>query len=111
MNKFANSVERPTTALQLFEPDARAVYTLETAASLSQLPRRLIAVYYKCGLVSPVIDPACGWYFNGEAIRILRRIEYLRDACGLNLVGIRLMMDLAGQVQQLRGALDVRHHL
>jgi hypothetical protein len=26
-----------------------------------------------------VTDPMCGgWYFNDEAIRILRRIEYLR---------------------------------
>ena len=65
----------PITALQLFEPDARAVYTLEAAASLTQLPRRLIAVYFRHGLVSPVMDPACsGWYFNDEAIRILRRI-------------------------------------
>ena len=83
---FGNSVETPMTTLQLFEPDARAVYTLEAAASLTQLPRRLIAVYFRHGLVSPVMDPACsGWYFNDEAIRILRRIEYLRTACGLNI--------------------------
>ena len=76
---FGNSVETPKTTLQLFEPDARAVYTLEQAARLTQLPRRLIAVYFKDGLVSPVMDPACsGWYFNDEAIRILRRI----DICG-----------------------------
>ena len=108
MNMFANSMERSTTALQLFEPDARVVYALEAAANLSQLPRRLIAVYCKYGLVSPVMDPACsGWYFNDEAIRILRRIEYLRNTCGLNLVGIRLVMDLTREVEQLRGELSL----
>jgi MerR family transcriptional regulator/heat shock protein HspR len=107
MKMFGNSVETPTTTLQLFEPDARAVYTLEQAARLTQLPRRLIAVYFKHGLVSPVTDPACGgWYFNDEAIRILRRIDYLRSSCGLNLAGIKLMMDLAREVEQLREELN-----
>ena len=99
----------PITALQLFEPDARAVYTLEAAASLTQLSRRLIAVYFRHGLVSPVMDPACtGWYFNDEALRILRRIEYLRTACGLNIVGIKLIMDLAREVERLREELNFR---
>jgi MerR family transcriptional regulator, heat shock protein HspR len=109
MKTFGNPVQSPITTLQLFEPDARTVYTLEAAASLSQIPRRLIAVYFKHGLVSPVMDPACsGWYFNDEAIRILRRIEYLRSACGLNLAGIKLIMDLAGEVERLREELNFR---
>ena len=109
MKTFGNSVESPITTLQLFEPDARAVYTLEVAASLTQIPRRLIAVYFKHGLVSPVMDPACsGWYFNDEAIRILRRIEYLRSAYGLNMAGIKLIMDLAGEVERLREELNFR---
>ena len=87
-------VGNPITALQLFEPDARAVYTLDAVASLTQVRRRLIVVYCKHGLVSPVMDPACsGWYFNDEAIRILRRIEYLRTAYGLNLIGIKHRRD------------------
>src|ERR1700682_2076761 len=109
MKMFGNSVESPITTLQLFEPDVRAVYTLEAAARLTQLPRRLIAVYFSHGLVSPVMDPACsGWYFNDEAIRILRRIEYLRTACGLNIAGIKLIMDLAREVEQLREELNFR---
>ena len=106
---FGNSVETPITTLQLFEPDARAVYTLEAAARLTQLPRRLIAVYFRYGLVSPVMDPACsGWYFNDEAIRILRRIEYLRTTCGLNIACLKLIMDLAREVEQLREELNFR---
>ena len=109
MKMFGNSVETPITTLQLFEPDARAVYTLEAAARLTQLPRRLIAVYFRHGLVSPVMDPACsGWYFNDEAIRILRRIEYLRTICGLNIAGIKLIMDLARELELLREELNFR---
>jgi MerR family transcriptional regulator/heat shock protein HspR len=109
MNTFGNSVESLVTTLQLFEPDARAVYSLEAAASLTHLSRRLIAVYFKHGLVSPVMDPACsGWYFNDEAIRILRRIEYLRSACGLNMAGIKLIMGLTREVERLREELNFR---
>src|SRR3984957_18036853 len=109
MKMFGNSVERPITTLQLFEPDARTVYTLEAAARLNQVPRRLIAVYFRHGIVSPVMDPACsGRYFNDEAIRILRRIEYLRTACGLNIAVIKLIMDLASEVEQLREELNFR---
>jgi DNA-binding transcriptional MerR regulator len=109
MKMFGKPAKTSMTALQLFQPDARTVYTIETAASLAQVPRRRIVVYFKHGLVSPVMDPACsGWYFNDEAIRILRRIEYLRTACGLNMVGIKLIMDLAREVERLREELNLR---
>jgi DNA-binding transcriptional MerR regulator len=112
MNKFSNPVETSVTALQLFEPDARTVYTLDAVASLTQIPRRLIIVYCKHGLVSPVMDPACsGWYFNDEAIRILRRIEYLRTAGVFNLVGMKLVIDLLKEVEQLREELNFRRRL
>ncbi|MBV8353523.1 MAG: MerR family transcriptional regulator [Verrucomicrobia bacterium] len=90
-------------ALQVFEPDARTVYTIEMVARLAQVPRRLIVLYYKHGLVSPVRDPASsGWCFDEEAIRIVRRIEYLRSACNVNLAGIKLILGLTQEVERLR---------
>jgi MerR family transcriptional regulator, heat shock protein HspR len=90
-------------ALQVFEPDARTVYTIEMVAQLAQVPRRLIVLYYKHGLVSPVRDPASsGWCFNEEAIRIVRRIEYLRSTCDANLAGIKLILGLTEEVERLR---------
>jgi DNA-binding transcriptional MerR regulator len=58
------------------------------------------------------MDHACsGWYFNDEAIRILRRIDYLRTACGLNLRGIKLMLELSREVERLREELNfARRH-
>ncbi|MBV8415521.1 MAG: MerR family transcriptional regulator [Verrucomicrobia bacterium] len=90
-------------ALQVFEPDARTVYSIEMVAHLAQVPRRLIVLYYKHGLVSPVRDPASsGWCFDEEAIRIVRRIEYLRSACNVNLAGIKLILGLTQEVERLR---------
>jgi DNA-binding transcriptional MerR regulator len=90
-------------AVQLFEPALDAVYTIEAVEHLVHVPRQMIAVYCKHGLLSPVVDPACGgYYFNDEAIRTLRRIEYLRADCGINLVGIKLILRLTNEVESLR---------
>jgi DNA-binding transcriptional MerR regulator len=96
-------------ALQIFEPGTNTVYTIELAAQLAQVPRRMIVLYYKHGLVSPVTDPAgSGWYFDDEAIRTVRRIEHLRSTCGLNLAGIKLVMTLMNEVERLRT--ELRFH-
>ena len=109
MNMFRDSA-KTSTALQPFEPDTRSVYPIETVATLAQVPRRHIVVYFKYGLVSPAIDPAySGWWFDDEAIRVLRRIEYLRADCGINLTGIKLILDLTKEVELLRKELGFLH--
>jgi len=103
MNMTGDSVSSGNTALQPFEPDASSVYPIETVATLVQVPRCHIVVYFKYGPVSPVIDPAYGgWWFDDEAIRTLRRIEHQRVDCGINLTGVKLIMDLSREVDMLR---------
>jgi len=97
------AVEHQLHAIQLFEPDGETVYTIEAAAHIARVTRRSILVYYKHGLVSPVGDPeGGGYYFNDEAIRTLRRIEYLRSQCGISLVGIKMILRLMNEVEGLR---------
>ena len=89
--------------LQLFEPAPEAVYTIEAAANLAHVGRHRILVYYKQGLVSPVVAPECGgFYFNDEGVRTLRRIEYLRTNCGINLAGTRMILELQNELERLR---------
>ena len=96
-------IESASRELQLFEPDLDAVYTIEAAEHIAHVPRRLIAVYHKHGLVSSVVGPDCGgFYFNDEGIRELRRIEYLRTDCGINLAGIKMILRLMNEVERLR---------
>jgi DNA-binding transcriptional MerR regulator len=95
--------ESSITALQLFEPDSDLLYSIETAAQLGRVSRRLIAVYCRHGLLAPVMDPESGgWQFNDEAIRRLRRIEQLRAACGMNLTAIRMIVGLMEEVEHLQ---------
>ena len=100
---LTQEMEGGITTLQLFEPDANAVYSIETVAHVTSLPRHEIGVYCKEGLVSPVVDPECGgYYFNDEAIRTLRHIEHLRSDYGVSLRGVKMILDLMNEVEQLR---------
>ena len=93
----------PLRALQLLEPEPDAVYTIEATAHLAHVPRRTIALYCMHRLVSPVVDPECGgYYFNDEAIRTLRRIDFFHHNCGVNLIGTRLILELTDEVDRLR---------
>ena len=90
-------------AIQLFEPDPNTIYTLELAERFTRVPRRLIAIYYKHGLVSTIADPIeCGFLFNEKGIRALRRVEYLRSACGINLAGLKMIVALINETERLR---------
>jgi DNA-binding transcriptional MerR regulator len=94
----------PTRSLeiQLFEPPANAVYTIDSAAHLADVPRRSIAVYYKHGLVSSTVDPPHnGYYFDKEAILTLRRIEDLRTVCRNDLAVVKMILDLTNEVERL----------
>ena len=97
----------PFQALQLFDPDPAAVYSLEAAAHLARVPRRTILIYCKHGLLLPSGDPALGgYYFNAKAIRALRRIQSLRAVCGDDLAGIHMILQLTDEVHRLRAAMS-----
>jgi DNA-binding transcriptional MerR regulator len=93
-------------AVQSFEPDPVAVYSIETTAQLAGVPRRAILIYCKHGLISPTVDPTLwGYWFTADSIRTLRRIESLRQTCGDDFCGIAIILDLVNEVQTLRAQL------
>jgi MerR family transcriptional regulator, heat shock protein HspR len=104
-----DSVEKHASVPEAVELGEHSVHTIDVAARLAQVPRRLIVLYFKHGLVAPVDNSAAGdWYFDDEAIRVVRRIEQLRSACGLNLAGIKLVIALTAEVERLRT--ELRFH-
>jgi len=102
--------KRPQTssrAIQLFEPPADAVYTIESTSRIVDVPRRTLLVYCKHHLLAPATAPVDhGYYFDGDAIRTLRRIEALRTVCGDDFVGIKMILDLTAALERLRA--DIR---
>ena len=94
--------------LRIFEPDPDAVYSIEITERLTQIPRRTIAVYVKHRLISPMVEQGGGMFFDEEAIRLLRRIEQLRTSYGVNLPGIKMIMQLLEELEQRQVELRFR---
>ena len=93
--------------IQLFDPPPDAVYTIEATSHLVNVSRRTILIYCKHRLLSPATATSDhGYYFDGDAIRALRRIEALRTVCGDDLAGIKIILDLTAALERLQS--DVR---
>src|SRR5689334_3008624 len=90
------------------EPNAEdsAGYTLEILARITGVSTRTILQYQEHGLIHQVSNGEPR--FDDEAVRALRRIEHLRDACEMNLAGLKLLASLLEEVEKLRHELHTR---
>lgn len=89
--------------LQVFTVNPEDLLPIDAAAQLARMPRRLVLVCCRHGLVTPHHDPVDGgFYFSRHAIRTLQRIEYLRTSCGVNLAGVELILKLMEDIAELR---------
>ena len=96
--------------IQLFEPPPGALYTIDATSRIVDVPRRTILIYCKHHLLSPATSMADTYYFNGNAIRTLRRIETLRTVCGDDFAGIKIILDLTAALERLRADLRLFSH-
>jgi MerR family transcriptional regulator/heat shock protein HspR len=81
-------------------PDDYSAYTLEVFARISGVDQETILHYQRRGLVRPL--PGSRGLFDDEALRTLRRIQHLREACGVNETGIRIILDLLDELERFR---------
>jgi len=72
----------------------QAVYTLDILAEITGVSTQTLVQYQEHGLIRPE--------FDDETIRVLRRIEHLRESCEVNLAGLKLLTSLLEEVEQLR---------
>ena len=104
---MSTSSENPSWSLQPFVPEPEAVYSLDAAARLARMPRRLVLLCCQRELVAAYRDPDYGGYaFDAEAIRTLQRIQFLREECGVNFTGIEIILELMDEVRRLRRTED-----
>ena len=90
-----------------WEPAPGMLYTIDGVAQAASLPRRLIALYSRDGLIQPAFEPGDGgWYFTAETIHTLRRIQSLRVIHQLDLSGVRLVLRLLKEIERLRIEMD-----
>ena len=69
-------------------------YTLDILAGITGVSTQTIVQYQEHGLIRS--------QFDDETVRVLRRIEYLRETFEMNLGGLKLLTHLLDEVEQLR---------
>ena len=84
---------------------ARAVYIISVAAELAGVHPQTLRIYERKGLVEPARTGGGSRRYSDEDIRLLRRIQQLTEA-GLNLAGVKRVLELELENEQLRAQLD-----
>lgn len=82
----------------------RAVYVISVAAELAGVHPQTLRIYERKGLVDPARTGGGSRRYSEYDISLLRRIQDLTNA-GLNLEGVRRVMELEAEVERLRTAL------
>ena len=84
---------------------SRAVYVISVAAELAGVHPQTLRVYERKGLLDPSRTTGGSRRFSDRDLARLRRIQDL-TAAGLNLEGVRRVLELEGEVARLQTELD-----
>ncbi|MGH9088137.1 MAG: heat shock protein transcriptional repressor HspR [Acidimicrobiales bacterium] len=85
-------------------PDGRAVYVISVAAELAGVHPQTLRVYERRGLLDPSRTTGGSRRFSDRDLARLRRIQSL-TAEGVNLEGVRRVLELEAEVAHLRAEL------
>lgn len=89
--------------------DDTPVYVISVAAQLSGLHPQTLRAYDRLGLVSPGRSPGRGRRYSMRDILTLREVQRLSQEEGVNLSGIKRILELAGELEQARQAMVDLH--
>ncbi|MBW1602315.1 MerR family transcriptional regulator [Streptomyces sp. JJ66] len=78
------------------------VYVISVAAQLSGLHPQTLRQYDRLGLVSPDRTAGRGRRYSARDIELLREVQRLSQDEGINLAGIKRIIELENQVAALR---------
>jgi MerR family transcriptional regulator/heat shock protein HspR len=83
----------------------RAVYVISVAAELAGVHPQTLRIYERKGLLDPARTVGGSRRYSDQDIDQLRRIQDLTTA-GLNLEGVRRVLELEAEIAELRAQLE-----
>lgn len=86
------------------EHRTRAVYVISVAAEIAGVHPQTLRIYERKGLVDPARTTGGSRRYSEADIEMLRRISELTDA-GLNLVGVKKVIELEAEIERLEAEL------
>ena len=92
--------------------DDRPVYVISIAAQLAGLHPQTLRTYDRLGLVSPGRTAGRGRRYSERDVALLREVQRLSQDEGINLAGIKRIIELEHQVDALRSRIgELQHEL
>ncbi|MGH2449723.1 MAG: MerR family transcriptional regulator [Candidatus Limnocylindria bacterium] len=88
---------------------SRPVYVISIAASLTGCHPRTLRIYEEEGLLDPVRTETNIRLYSDEDVKRVRAIRYLTQVRGVNLAGVKLLMQmtsLSELLEEIADALD-----
>lgn len=86
--------------------DDRATYVISVAAELSGMHAQTLRTYDRLGLVTPARTSGGGRRYSSSDVELLREIQRLSQVEGVNLAGIKRIIELTREVDELRARID-----
>ncbi|MFT5531180.1 MAG: MerR family transcriptional regulator/heat shock protein HspR [Candidatus Poriferisodalaceae bacterium] len=86
----------------------RAVYVISVAAELAGVHAQTLRIYERKGLLEPARTPGGSRRYSERDIAMLQRIQDLTNE-GLNLAGVKRVIDLENEIARLRSELAELH--
>lgn len=78
------------------------VFVISVAAQLAGMHAQTLRQYDRLGLVSPGRTPGGGRRYSARDIELLREVQRLSQEEGINLAGVKRILDLAQTVAALQ---------
>ena len=91
----------PQDAARAVADDAQ-VFVISVAAELAGMHAQTLRQYDRLGLVSPGRTPGGGRRYSPRDVALLREVQRLSQEDGVNLAGIKRIIDLESQVEALQ---------
>jgi MerR family transcriptional regulator/heat shock protein HspR len=81
--------------------EERAVYVISVAAELAGVHPQTLRIYERKGLLQPKRTQGNTRRYSQRDIDHLRRIQDLTQAAGVNLAGVKIIMELQAEIDAL----------
>ena len=85
--------------------DGSRTFLISVAAELAGMHAQTLRTYDRLGLVSPSRSSGGGRRYSQHDVDLLREIQRLSQNEGVNLAGIKRIIELTNQVEALQGRL------
>jgi MerR family transcriptional regulator/heat shock protein HspR len=95
--------ERGTTPVH---DEERAVYIISVAAELAGVHPQTLRIYERKGLLAPQRTSGNTRRYSERDIQLLRQIQDLTQESGVNLAGVKVIIELQAQLNALRARTD-----